>query len=200
MDRLSLAVEPAQLECPPSRFSSEQLAQARALAGRSGERMLEALGVLCELAPMPFIQCLGATLHYPVLDTDTLFKATPVFDRVTLAQCLKREFILLRHEDAVIGVFADPFDTARLAWIDDCLHGAPLYLVHADDLKAYLARLEESFHAVESLNAQADANTEVDTLQSLSLASISEDQSRVCLLYTSPSPRDGLLSRMPSSA
>ena len=26
------------------------------------------------------------------------------------------------------------------------------------------------------------------------------DQSRNCLLYTSPSPRDGLLSRMPSSA
>ena len=25
-------------------------------------------------------------------------------------------------------------------------------------------------------------------------------RSRVCLLYTSPSPRDGLLSRMPSSA
>ena len=25
-------------------------------------------------------------------------------------------------------------------------------------------------------------------------------QDRVCLLYTSPSPRDGLLSRMPSSA
>ena len=32
--------------------------------------------------------------------------------------------------------------------------------------------------------------------------SISElrDKSRTCLLYTSPSPRDGLLSRMPSSA
>ena len=26
------------------------------------------------------------------------------------------------------------------------------------------------------------------------------DQSKFCLLYTSPSPRDGLLSRMPSSA
>ena len=26
------------------------------------------------------------------------------------------------------------------------------------------------------------------------------DQAMVCLLYTSPSPRDGLLSRMPSSA
>ena len=27
-----------------------------------------------------------------------------------------------------------------------------------------------------------------------------EELSRICLLYTSPSPRDGLLSRMPSSA
>ena len=27
-----------------------------------------------------------------------------------------------------------------------------------------------------------------------------EEESEVCLLYTSPSPRDGLLSRMPSSA
>ena len=26
------------------------------------------------------------------------------------------------------------------------------------------------------------------------------DQNKACLLYTSPSPRDGLLSRMPSSA
>ena len=26
------------------------------------------------------------------------------------------------------------------------------------------------------------------------------ERSRICLLYTSPSPRDGLLSRMPSSA
>ena len=32
------------------------------------------------------------------------------------------------------------------------------------------------------------------------LARVSEVQAMVCLLYTSPSPRDGLLSRMPSSA
>ena len=29
---------------------------------------------------------------------------------------------------------------------------------------------------------------------------ISDAESKICLLYTSPSPRDGLLSRMPSSA
>ena len=29
---------------------------------------------------------------------------------------------------------------------------------------------------------------------------VEEENTQVCLLYTSPSPRDGLLSRMPSSA
>ena len=32
------------------------------------------------------------------------------------------------------------------------------------------------------------------------VVTIESDKSSVCLLYTSPSPRDGLLSRMPSSA
>lgn len=114
MERLSVVVEALPPACAPTRFGSDQLAQARARATSSGERVLDALAALCELAPMPFIACLGATLHYPVLDTDNLFQATPVFDRVTLAQCLKREFILLRHHDEVIGVFADP-STPR-AW------------------------------------------------------------------------------------
>lgn len=51
MDRLSVVVEPSPLESLPTRFSSEQLAQARSRAASSGERVLEALGVLCELAP-----------------------------------------------------------------------------------------------------------------------------------------------------
>ena len=38
--------------------------------------------------------------------------------------------------------------------------------------------------------------TDLRSLQTL----IDADQLRFCLLYTSPSPRDGLLSRMPSSA
>ena len=44
----------------------------------------------------------------------------------------------------------------------------------------------------------ADGNTSTD-LQFIKQES-SEIDSNICLLYTSPSPRDGLLSRMPSSA
>src|SRR5664279_5910428 len=36
--------------------------------------------------------------------------------------------------------------------------------------------------------------------QRIEAATRTREQARVCLLYTSPSPRDGLLSRMPSSA
>ena len=43
-------------------------------------------------------------------------------------------------------------------------------------------------------------NAEVRQGSLLLLAELIEVQTKDCLLYTSPSPRDGLLSRMPSSA
>ena len=162
----------------------EQMAQARARAEETGERVLQALEAISEQPPEAFVASLGANLHYPVLDTQALFAASPLFERVSLAQCLKREFILLQHAGQTIGVFADPFDDARLAWIDECLQGAPLYLVQAADLAAFLARHEESFHAVDSLDNEVEG-LEAETLQSLSLASISEDQSRVVKLVNS---------------
>lgn len=185
MERLSLAVEPPLPAPAPTRFSREQLALAKTDAAQSGERMLHTLHSLSELPGAAFVDCLGHTLHYPVLGTDSLFAATPSFERISLAQAIKREFVLLHHGDQLIGVFADPFDPARLAWIDDALRGAPLYLAQADDLKAYLARHEESFHAVDALDAQAEAGASNDSLHSLSLASISEDASVVVKLVNS---------------
>ena len=38
------------------------------------------------------------------------------------------------------------------------------------------------------------------TLQSVAMENNLAETAYICLLYTSPSPRDGLLSRMPSSA
>ena len=39
-----------------------------------------------------------------------------------------------------------------------------------------------------------------DAFERIGLNSVAGYQLKSCLLYTSPSPRDGLLSRMPSSA
>ena len=44
------------------------------------------------------------------------------------------------------------------------------------------------------------ALTAIGIWLAMSIADLRKTQDCVCLLYTSPSPRDGLLSRMPSSA
>lgn len=166
-----------------SAYPRDLLAQARLLAG--DERLLNCLERLANETPDCFIRRLGLTLHYPVLPTQALLASSPRFDKVSLAQCLKREFVLVEQDGELIGVFADPFDPARLAWIDDNLQGAPLYLAHAADLATFLARHEESFHAVDALDHDGDASGDVDPLQRLSLTSISEDQSKVVKLVNS---------------
>ncbi|QXH53782.1 type II/IV secretion system protein [Pseudomonas fakonensis] len=181
-----IAGKPAATEVawPPTQaYPRDLLTQARLQAGE--ERLLDCLERLSCDAPAIFTQRLAATLHYPLLDTQALFASTPAFAQVSLAQCLKREFALVEHAGELIGVFADPFDSARLAWIDDCLQGAPLYLAHAADLAAYLARHEESFHAVDALDHGTEVSAQGDALQRLSLTSISEDQSRVVKLVNS---------------
>ncbi|MFZ5933952.1 general secretion pathway protein GspE [Pseudomonas putida] len=166
-----------------SAYPRELLAQARLQAG--DERLLNCLERLANETPDRFICRLGLTLHYPVLETQALLASSPRFDKVSLAQCLKREFVLIEQDGELIGVFADPFDHARLAWIDDNLPGAPLYLAHAADLATFLARHEESFHAVDALDHDAESSGEIDPLQRLSLTSISEDQSKVVKLVNS---------------
>ena len=58
---------------------------------------------------------------------------------------------------------------------------------------------EQHLAAVYQL-AEAERAAAVAKLQSVMAQSGGTPQARSCLLYTSPSPRDGLLSRMPSSA
>ena len=56
-------------------------------------------------------------------------------------------------------------------------------------------------------NAHAMAFKNINEVEIVAVCDVIEDRVRnfakeynICLLYTSPSPRDGLLSRMPSSA
>ena len=64
--------------------------------------------------------------------------------------------------------------------------------------------IEETYELSESLlkGSSDDIKSELGDLllHIVFYAKIGSEQSSFCLLYTSPSPRDGLLSRMPSSA
>ena len=66
--------------------------------------------------------------------------------------------------------------------------------VSADDDMASASMLSDGSSGTGTVNADGDQ----DDYWRIDL--INGDRVSICLLYTSPSPRDGLLSRMPSSA
>ena len=72
-----------------------------------------------------------------------------------------------------------------------------------DNLRIWTEKYEMEVRR-EAVTAQADAKMALDAakirLEELKIQYRPEHLTRSCLLYTSPSPRDGLLSRMPSSA
>ena len=60
--------------------------------------------------------------------------------------------------------------------------------------------LSEGKYKIEKVPDIADVYYMQEVLNVLGITSELTNKSLICLLYTSPSPRDGLLSRMPSSA
>ena len=85
---------------------------------------------------------------------------------------------------------------------------AALLLVPALASCGFNAQTDQVYQAAVGIN---DRSGEVDILNALIVSGedgsgtfagtlVNKDTTNDCLLYTSPSPRDGLLSRMPSSA
>ena len=68
------------------------------------------------------------------------------------------------------------------------------YLIVKDSITTN--EIVEYFHpeSGKKMKTKFDPNTGVEGVEK------TRTESKTCLLYTSPSPRDGLLSRMPSSA
>lgn len=137
--------------------------------------------------PATFVQAVATTLHYPWLSAAALFGGTPDFSAVPLAKGLQRGCTVLRLAGGPsVGVLADPFDTALVAWLDARLPGAPVYLAHPADLAALLARHEEEFRAVDSVaTGPQGPGGESAPVENLSLARIDEDSSVVIKLVNS---------------
>ena len=91
------------------------------------------------------------------------------------------------------------FAEALLAWFDQHgRHDLP-WQTPDDPYRVWLSEIMLQQTQVKTVIPYFERFLQVfPTLESLAEAKI--DQVLACLLYTSPSPRDGLLSRMPSSA
>ena len=70
-------------------------------------------------------------------------------------------------------------------------------VLSSDNLQSLIEKLEDSLERLMVI-----PTGDVNLQETFDMCIVLEDieVSKTCLLYTSPSPRDGLLSRMPSSA
>ncbi|MCB1957763.1 MAG: Flp pilus assembly complex ATPase component TadA, partial [Rhodocyclaceae bacterium] len=154
-------------------------------SGRSAVEMLE------EAAGVPqheFMRQLGSVLHYPVAGSEVLNGATPLFERLSITDCLARACVVLRlGDESECLVVADPLDRDLAAWADERFGVLDRCIAHPSDLSAYLGRFEENVRAMEALGAgdgrPAEAGAEEGEL--LSLTRISEDSSVVVKLVNS---------------
>ena len=182
--RMNAAAELA----PPRRIDAAMIREARAAAAGSGGCAVGVLEEFTGLAPEVLIAQLGELLHYSVIGSDGLNRATPLFERLGYTECLGHRSVVLRcgqGEDVL--VVADPFDDDERAWADARFPGLARRLAHPADVAAFLGRFEESVRALESVSADTGVATDsaAEEGELLSLARISEDASTVVKLVNS---------------
>ena len=116
---------------------------------------------------------------------------------VVKGMCITRGVItasITEVHDAKICVYGIPLDSVTTETKGTVL------LKSAEELKAYNNSEEEALEKVIADIAATGVNMLVCGQAVGELALHYLEKYKICLLYTSPSPRDGLLSRMPSSA
>ena len=179
--------EPIEASTGP-RFSPEQVHAARSMAQQTQRAIVDVLEEQSGLDPQRFVQTLATTLHYPVAAMEELHRMAPAFDVLPFAEALERECLVLRDEhDALVLIMGDPFDSDRQAWAEQRVSSRFSWrLAHRADVAAYLARHEETLHAMDGLLPSGDRDASAESgAADLSFKTISEDTSPVVKLVHS---------------
>ena len=170
-----------------SGFSPAQVHAARVAAREARRAMVEVLQEQSGLDGARFVQALAITLRYPAAGMEDLRRMAPAFDALPFAEALERQCLALRDKDgALVLVMGDPFEGTLQAWAEQRVTERFSWcLAHPADVAAYLARHEETLHAMDSLVASADRSSGDQNAPALSYQSISADTSPVVKLVHS---------------
>ncbi|NUT60843.1 GspE/PulE family protein [Herbaspirillum sp. C9C3] len=179
-------------EAPPEALPAALLHEVRQRMGANPgelmamleERAAESLG----LSAHQFIQRLGVSLHYRVLNMEDLYRLAPAFDLLSFPESLHRNCLLARDDDRIICVLGDPFDLAQQTWLESRSAQAMEWcLAHKNDLAAFFAVHEDSLRAIDgSFHGNGAVSDQGQlTIEDLSLSSIAEDSSPVVRLVNS---------------
>lgn len=164
------------------------LNESKAESIATGRRVMDILSEKLSCTSRELTGRLGATLQYPVMEMDALRVATPVFEKMTFNDAVKRVAVVVRTTQGQLSaVISDPFDQALQSWVQERV-AQPLrwYLAVASDISAYLSLKEEAMQAMSQvLSQREDSIASLQSEEGLSLKSISEDTSVVVKLVNS---------------
>jgi len=168
-------------------FSVSTIKQAKQLALQTERKLIEVLDDQSGLSSSEFLQSLGNSFHYPLIDAKHMHQLTVDFNIISYAKSVKKQCVPLKDQDTLIIVIADPFIEHLYAWLQEEIK-APftIKLAHYTDVAAYLSNQEAGIKAMDRLEAQAsnEQNAQFSGIE-LSLASISEDTSPVIKVVNS---------------
>ncbi|MYM90382.1 type II/IV secretion system protein [Rugamonas sp. FT82W] len=170
----------------PARLDAGLIKAARERARTSGQLLLEVLEETSGLEPTSFVRSLGATFAYPVMDMASLAALTPCFEQLTFAESAQKNCVLVKAEEGLLAVLADPFDTDLQSWLESRCTLAPQWrLAHAADLLAFFAIHERELRALDGMTQIDSDAVEAVSAEDLSFASITGDSSPIIRLVNS---------------
>ena len=169
-----------------TRLTPESIEAARPAALRDGMSLLATLETQSGLEPQAFVSELAGLFGYHPIGMSELRDAEPAFDCVPYAECLQRNIAAIRRDDSLVVVLSDPFDAMTEAWLAHRLANAhAVFIAHAKDIAAYLAQQEERLRAMQDMVGEVDSEASTDSVEDISLARISEQDSPVVKLVNS---------------
>ena len=165
-----------------------QIREARGMAGASQRRVVEILEEGSKLPPEEFTRALAKALGYRCLTMAELHTLEAAFDLLPYAQALERGCVLFRDQEGkLLLAMGDPLDRGLHTWAEARMaQPFTTCIAHRSDIAAYLARHEETLHAMDSvLRDAAQTHSEGKPVEDLSFKTIHEDTSQVVKLVHS---------------
>lgn len=168
-------------------IQTSDIRRARERARSSGRKVVVELESILECPKDIFLERLGHTFRYPVIEMSQLRELTPATDLVPFTECLRRDCVAVRDRDgSPMVIFSDPFDESLLLWLEQALKPVPgLRLAHTADVSAFLSKCEETFRAMDSVRMESRDTEATNNGEELSLKLISNDASAVVRLLNS---------------
>jgi general secretion pathway protein E len=178
------------VQAPPSAggISQAQIRAACKAAAEARRPALETLEQQLALPPDTFVAALAGALHYAPLAMHDLDLMSPAFELLSFKDAMKHRCVLFKDGGgSLLLAISDPFDDGVQAWAQETI-SAPFAwgLAHHADISAYLARHEETLHAMDNLlPSSGDMAVSQADVEDLSILAISESTSPVVKLVHS---------------